>query len=941
MSTFANVVKKYNAYSLGGIGSTIKEIESLQFLWFDSPFFDSPDELADPTRKLVVVIVESRLVDNLFADHQLKQELFTRLLNLKYDMLREGRQTRFLKMKTYSGPVHQDGKTLLAIRELLKEIRDLGNQFEGVLLVGSFPEAMIVRTWLRPEAHAFDLKDDSGKVVGSFPNGTRAYHVGCGIHAYRSEIVLADLDGNWESIYQLNGTITSGIFVPESEGLVAGNMVSIISKKGNHVVNTTRYQDFFWIKDDSWRIETDGDDSVTLLMDAGQAKDTSSAGSQLNPELSASDRLLPNAIAHPDIVVSRINARNISVTPDRRLLDIHGKPKSAPITLGIQTNIFDWAYDAELERRLLLSYFDRNHAFRTGAFSNQGIEIAKIAFELGFHAVDSGLSGIAGTIQKTDNASLLDFVNWLKRPAVIRGIGAHTSGRSACLTLFRDDHNYQLIECAVGDRPWRWLERGDQVVPSFEGHYTVDLNLNRTIWESNILEGLVPGFFLHVGCDANTPDGADIKPFSDPGYGACQNAEGVLFYLNALAVVSRSKNFYDGPTGFGKGFGSSDVAHFGDGWEEIFRTEGYDVLLARNPTDRKRSSFWSVIGDYTLRKWYPPLSPCARQMSAARNQDGRMALLYIGVDGKLYQSTQITPNGAWASAIPLDGWAKQVAVARNADDRLESIYIGSDNKLYHIWQSTRNGMWSTSYVLDSGSCAKQVAAGRNADGRLEVFYIGSDDRIYHMWQESPNGAWSQSHALDIGSWTTQLSVATNADGRLEVFYIGSDHKVYHIWQTTPNGTWSQSHVLDNGSWASYVIAAKNADGRLEVFYIGSDSKIHHAWQTTLSGTWTQSHVIDNGCWAKELSIGMNADGRLEVIYIGSDSKLYHLWQTHPNGAWCQSYVLDDGSWAKHLTVEENADGRIEVMYVGSDDRIYHLWQKAPNGPWSESCLLDG
>ncbi|MEN6622325.1 MAG: hypothetical protein ABFD50_12325, partial [Smithella sp.] len=96
----------------------------------------------------------------------------------------------------------------------------------------------------------------------------------------------------------------------------------------------------------------------------------------------------------------------------------------------------------------------------------------------------------------------------------------------------------------------------------------------------------------------------DITPYNNATYGLGQNAESVLFYANSLAVISRSKMFNDGPSGFGYGFGSSDNATFGDGWIQHFQTESMDTELAKKRTERKKSSFWSVIGDWTLRKYY-------------------------------------------------------------------------------------------------------------------------------------------------------------------------------------------------------------------------------------------------------------------------------------------------------------------------------------------------
>ena len=409
------------------------------------------------------------------------------------------------------------------------------------------------------------------------------------------------------------------------------------------------------------------------------------------------------------------------------------------------------------------------------------------------------------------------------------------------MTVFRDDQNYSSIKTESGGHPWRWIEQGGQYVPSFQGHFTADLNLYRTLWENNILQGLCPSFFLHSGCDVNTPDGADIKPYSDPSYGACQNAESILFYANGLAVISRSKMFYDGPSGFGKGFGAADAATFGDGWIEHFQVESSDEILAQNRTDRKRSSMWSVIGDWTLRKHYDSIQipyASAKKITVSQNADRRLEVFYIGTNDKLYHNAQVKPNSNWGGEAPLGGWAKQLVVGQNADGRLEVFYIGTNDKLYHNAQVKPNSNWGGEAPL--GGWAKQLVVGQNADGRLEVFYIGTDDKLYHNAQVKPNSNWGGDAPL--GGWAKQLVVGQNADGRLEVFYIGTNDKLYHNAQVKPNSNWGGEAPLDG--WAKQLVVGQNADGRLEVFYIGTDDKLYHNAQVKPNSNWGGEAPLD-------------------------------------------------------------------------------------------------
>lgn len=635
MSTdFLAILKKFSPFL--STNDSDPEIEYLKLLPFESI-----SENIDLTKKLVIILVEPRLLETIPESTYSPTDLLKRLYNFKIDLQREGFQARFIEAKVYAGPIHKDGKTLLVIRELFKTIKNSYSNFDGAVLVGSFPEAMIVRTWLRPETFSFDIPAENA----AFPAGTLAYHIGVGIHAYRSEIVLANLDGKWDNIYHQSETVPSGIFIPDTEEKLSPPWTRVVSKKGNYRLDSMNFKDFFWIKDDEWRVESQKQDSITLLMNSNQLDSTRAALYQLNPELGSFDQSSPNAIALPDIFVSRINAKHIAANPDSRLLDQNGKPSRIPYNAGISTDIFSWKHSADLERKLLIDYFDRNHAFRTGQFSSNGLSVSKIEFNLGLYNINEGLAGISAPSSEFQNASLLEFVKWLKMPILIRGISAHTSGRSACMTVFRNDKQYNQIELETGGTPWRWVHQNSEYIPSFEGHYTADLNLYRTIWENNVLKNTTPSFFLHMGFDVNTPDRADCASYCAPEYGACQAAESFLFYLNGLSIMSRSKMYNNGPDGFGYGFDSSDNAHFGNGWKEHFLNESQNTTLAKSPTERKKSSLWSICGDWTLKKYYTPISHLDNK--PARLSSGYLKQSNLGRGRGIFELVNTSANNSF------------------------------------------------------------------------------------------------------------------------------------------------------------------------------------------------------------------------------------------------------------------------------------------------------
>lgn len=572
-ATLQETVKAFDGFDLDSDG--VKEIESLQFVPFR---FEKASEPVDPRKKLVLVVVEARLLANLAGRGLTVAALSQRLATFKQDLLKEGRQGRFLQMTPHSGPPHQDGKTLLAIRQFFKAVRATCANFEGAILVGSFPEAGVVRAWPQEFLH----------------NGQQCYGVGLSPgEPHRFEIVLADLDGNWEDLYQPS---------VDAEGLVfrvtaattttrVGTAVTLVNPQIER--SPRRLEDVFLLRDASYNM-------ASLPLGATRVEIDLAC---LSPELSATDRGKPNPVARPDICVSRINARSVAAQPpSTRLLDATGKPTRASGTPTLDLSMEAWRQDPKLERRLLVDYFDRNHAFRSGKYADHRFSVGVIEYNLGTFSVDEGLEGLPGPRDDVPNADLLDLVRWLKRPILLRAVSAHADCHS---TFFRpDDSEAREVEAEAGGKPWRWVDQGGDYVPSLAGHHTGDLYLYRTLWENGQFANVPPSLMLHVGCDVNWPDYCGL-PYDDPRYGTFQNAESLLFYANQLAVLCHPCWWNRGPMGFGEAFGASSSAVFGDGWKNVSEHIADDQALAAHETERKQNYFWSVVGDWTLRKHYP------------------------------------------------------------------------------------------------------------------------------------------------------------------------------------------------------------------------------------------------------------------------------------------------------------------------------------------------
>src|SRR5206468_5004058 len=74
---------------------------------------------------------------------------------------------------------------------------------------------------------------------------------------------------------------------------------------------------------------------------------------------------------------------------------------------------------------------------------------------------------------------------------------------------------------------------------------------------------------------------------------------------------------------------------------------------------------------------------------------------------------------------------------RNQDGRLEVFALGLDG-IFNIWQVVPNGGWSDGWRNKGRPSAKvrikSHVVGRNADGRQEVFALGDDDALWQKWQ---------------------------------------------------------------------------------------------------------------------------------------------------------------------------------------------------------------
>ncbi|MEQ8764613.1 MAG: hypothetical protein RL885_11845 [Planctomycetota bacterium] len=537
-----------------------------------------------PGDALLLILVEGRLLKPAEAGNPLPELLTEYVQALRED----GWLALPIRAEVYSGERHQDGKTVLALRRMLQAMRSIQPGFQGAILIGSFPEAMLVRRWVwKHNTRSVTLggvKLNSGK-------GPRAAWLAMDpeLISHRSDIVLTDLDGEWEAIYREPKTALDRIqLLPAEPGMGWPDAETPLESSAFRISPKT-YEDFFWIDDSQIEILEQTEDHLRIRASYEMRR----------PEIASDDRRQPNPIARPEIMISRLDARHVAVTQPQANLDETGRPRPVPVASGSPQR--QYRRDPDLERQLLAEYLQRNIAYRRSGVPPEARRVAALTTDL--HTPSKRyFDGIARNLGKTvtfSKATAVDAARFLQTPALIKGVSAHSS--SSCSVLMKG-YDAGELEALTGGRYWFWRKRGEEFVPSYS-HSSVRDRLHfallRTLWTNGKLKDAGPAFYVHGGCEAISPKNAAKVPYDHESYGGHdQIAESLLFYGNGLALIGRAKVFYDIPRGFEEAFAKGT---FGDVLRRYFEIESQDEKLGRSVASLNRAYFWSILGDWTLR----------------------------------------------------------------------------------------------------------------------------------------------------------------------------------------------------------------------------------------------------------------------------------------------------------------------------------------------------
>jgi len=541
-----------------------------------------------------LVLVESRLLSPLDGAPDVRSAIEQHIA----DLGRAGWDAFAVEADLYAGPVHQDGRTIVALRRFLRALKARIPDLQGVTLVGSFPEAYLVRqyNWRQHRDLTINVGTERERV---FKDPVHLIRTRAECVAGTADVVLADLDGRWDRIYhQAPAVLPWIIAVYATEEQPNGGITA------DYEMGTDRYEDFFFLNDGYYTLKELPDGRIDFRVLPTE-----------NLECSRKDLRRPNPMGRPDISVSRVNPRGIALRPKADVVGVHGEhllgADGLPQTVEFEspgkvpgwTTV--WEEDPVLERRLICEYFERNHRFRAGEFASSYMP-ASVSTEFGSHLPEfreavpkwKEFDQPGYDLEGHDQATTLGAIEWLKRPAVLRAFKAHSDPWGGSFFETPDAH---ALVAAVGGRAWSWVADGSKLRPGLDrSKGKLDFPIFRSLYENKAL-GDTASLFISTGCESTMPPGAHSQPYSNPAYDTWQGAAGLMFYCNGLALVGRSKVFYDEPRGFAKLLGEGKT--WGDAWRHYYEVESQaaDEEEVGGGIGRKRAQFWGILGDWSLR----------------------------------------------------------------------------------------------------------------------------------------------------------------------------------------------------------------------------------------------------------------------------------------------------------------------------------------------------
>lgn len=193
--------------------------------------------------------------------------------------------------------------------------------------------------------------------------------------------------------------------------------------------------------------------------------------------------------------------------------------------------------------------------------------------------------------------------------------------------------------------------------------------------------------------------------------------------------------------------------------------------------------------------------------------DGKLALFYRGVDGRLWSVTQAA-----------DGWESPVSLADDAAGDPTAI-LDHNGAIFVVYRSTTGEIVTPDGLQNLGPAASDPAVVRYPDGRLEVFARAADGTLWRAAQELPLFAFGPAAPLAAGPVTGNPAAVLDGARNLHVFARDAAGTLRELTGATSLG----------GSLSGDPAAIRNRFGLIEVFAPSGSAWLTRAQSAVL--TW--------------------------------------------------------------------------------------------------------
>ena len=240
------------------------------------------------------------------------------------------------------------------------------------------------------------------------------------------------------------------------------------------------------------------------------------------------------------------------------------------------------------------------------------------------------------------------------------------------------------------------------------------------------------------------------------------------------------------------------------------------------------------------------------QVTAAQQNDGRVALWVTDQQEQLWCIWQTSPGGGWSawSGPNWNGASKltQICACQQGGARGAQLWgVTTRDGLVSTFQETAGGNWSgwmaAPWVAGGPTGVLQIAAAQQNDGRVQLWSLDQQERLWSIWQTSPGGGWTGWAGPNWNGSQTFQSLAASQQGGTrgaQLWATDQSNQVWSTYQETPGGGWS---LWLGPNWAGaapfiQMAAAQQNNGCVQVWGIDQTLSLKSITQNSPGGGWS-------------------------------------------------------------------------------------------------------